>query len=83
MKVNMSNKQKTDAEYGQYGMKKPPDDEGVPPVNSPGGEVPGVGPVDSIHSDGSRTGAKEDRPIHKPSSRQGQAVINEVDDKSR
>ena len=70
-------------DHNQYGMR----DEDARAVdiygNRPGGESRGVGPQDAVDSAGHRIGAVEERPAQKPSSRAGQAVIGEVDDKKR
>lgn len=75
------NKQRPD--YSQYGLKDP--DARVADVyaNRPGGERPVVGPMDTVTPSGHRVGAIEQRPNAKPSSRAGQKVIGEVDDKKR
>lgn len=74
---------RTPPDYNQYGMK----DEDATAVdvysNRPGGEQPVVGPADAVDSSGHRRGAIEERPEHKPSSRTGQAVIGEIDDRKR
>lgn len=80
----MSAENKSENNYGQYGMKSKEDPHPlVPPSNSSSAEVPGVGPADAVDSGGHRIGKVEDRPSAKPSSRLGQAVIEEVDDKNR
>jgi hypothetical protein len=75
--------QRTPPDYNQYGMK----DEDAQAVdvysNRPGGEGHSVGPADAVDSSGHRLGAIEERPEHKPSSRAGQAVFGEVDDRQR
>lgn len=70
-------------DYNQYGMKDT--DARVVDVyaNRPGGEEPVVGPMDAVTSSGHRVGAIEQHPDPKPSSRTGQKVIGEVDDKKR
>lgn len=74
---------RTKPDYNQYGMK----DENATAVdvyaNRPGGEEHPVGPADTVDSSGHRRGAIEERPEHKPSSRAGQAVFGEVDDRQR
>jgi hypothetical protein len=73
----------TPPDYHQYGLK----DEDAQAVdvyaNRPGGEVPGVGPVDSVDAAGHRQGDIEDRPALKPSSRTGQKALGEIDTKKR
>ncbi|MBV7542695.1 hypothetical protein [Acidovorax sp. sic0104] len=70
-------------EYNQYGLKD--SDARVVDVyaNRPGGEEPAVGPTDAVTSSGHRVGAIEQHPDPKPSSRAGQKVFGEVDDKKR
>lgn len=74
---------RTPPDYNQYGMK----DEDAKAVdvysNRPGGEQPVVGPADAVDSSGHRRGAIEERPEHKPSSRAGQAVFGEIDNRKR
>ncbi|KQO26384.1 hypothetical protein ASF11_01355 [Acidovorax sp. Leaf76] len=69
--------------YNQYGMKDA--DATVVDVyaNRPGGEQPVIGPMDQVTASGHRVGAIEQRPDPKPSSRTGQKVLGEVDDKKR
>lgn len=69
--------------HNQYGLKDA--DARVVDVyaNRPGGEEPGVGPVDKVTTSGHRVGAIEQHPEPKPSSRIGQKVFGEVDDKKR
>jgi hypothetical protein len=73
----------TPPDYNQYGMK----DEDVKTkdvyFNRPGGEQRAIGPADAVDASGHRLGEIEDRPDPKPSSRTGQAVIDETDDKKR
>lgn len=73
----------TPPDYNQYGMKD--EDAQAPDVysNRPGGEQPVVGPMDAVDSSGHRQGAVEEHPFKKPSSRTGQAVFGETDDKKR
>lgn len=69
--------------HNQYGLKdKDPKAVDIY-ANRPGGEEPFIGPADTVDASGHRLGATEDRPLRKPSSRAGQAVIAEVDTKRR
>jgi hypothetical protein len=74
---------RTPPHYNQYGLK----DEGAQALdtygNRPGGEAPVVGPADTVDASGHRLGAVEERPALKPSSRSGQAVIDEIGTKKR
>jgi len=73
----------TPPDYNQYGLK----DKNAQAVdvyaNRPGGEQPGAGPADLVDASGHRLGEIEKHPLQKPSSRAGQAVIHEIDDKKR
>ncbi len=70
-------------DHNQYGLK----DEQATAVdvyaNRPGGEQPVVGPADAVDASGHRRGEIEARPAQKPSSRSGQAVFGETDDRQR
>lgn len=70
-------------DYNQYGMKD--EDATVVDVyaNRPGGEQRAIGPADAVDSSGHRRGEIEKRPAQKPSSRTGQAVFGETDDRQR
>ena len=74
---------KRSPEYSQYGMKDADAQATDRYANRTGGEEPGVGPTDSVTSSGHRVGAVEQRPDPKPSSRAGQKLIGEVEDKKR
>jgi hypothetical protein len=74
---------KPSPDYNQYGLK---DTDGTTDdvyANRPGGEQPGVGPADQVTASGHRVGAIEQHPDPKPSSRAGQKVLGETDDKQR
>lgn len=69
--------------YNQYGMKDTDATVVALYANRPGGEQPVIGPMDQVTASGHRVGAIEQRPDPKPSSRTGQKVLGEVDDKKR
>lgn len=73
----------TPPDHNQYGLKD--EDARTQDVyaNRPGGEQPVIGPKDEVSPSGHRKGAIEQHPDRKPSSRAGQAVFGETDDKKR
>lgn len=73
----------TPPDYNQYGLKDDSAHAADVYSNRPGGETPGVGPMDHVDASGHRLGVTEDRPAPKPSSRSGQAAIGEIDTKKR
>ena len=70
-------------DYDQYGLKDDAARASDVYANRPGGEVPVIGPMDAVRPSGHRVGEVEQHPDPKPSSRAGQAVTGEVDDKQR
>jgi hypothetical protein len=60
--------------YNQYGLKDESGTPGLAYANRPGGEQPGVGPVDAVDPSGHRLGAIEEHPNPKPASREGTGV---------
>ncbi len=69
--------------HSQYGLKDESGTLGETYANRPGGEQPGVGPVDAVDPSGHRQGAVEEHANPKPASRQGTGVTGETDDKTR
>ena len=69
--------------HNQYGLKDESGTLGETYANRPGGEQPGVGPVDAVDPSGHRQGAIEEHANPKPASRQGTGVTGETDDKTR
>lgn len=70
-------------DFNQYGLK---DEDGKPDqtyANRDDSQRAVVGPADAVNASGHRLGKIEERPARKPSSRMGQAVIGETDDKKR
>lgn len=79
----MAQQQNTPPDHNQYGLKDKDAHTTDVYANRPGGEQPVVGPKDQVTPTGHRVGAIEQHPDPKPSSRAGQAVFGETDDKQR
>jgi hypothetical protein len=70
-------------DFNQYGMKDPDYREDDVRGNRPADEKQVLRPMNAVTSSGHRVGAVEQHPDPKPSSRSGQKVTGEVDDKKR